>query len=83
MNPDCFTGVVDLGAIDVERGRDHGMPSYNELRRAYGLPAERVVHATSPARRPSGSRRVLRLGTNPINDPHILDFVELRDATAT
>jgi Animal haem peroxidase/Cellulose binding domain len=30
--------VVDLGATDVERSRDHGMPTYNELRRAYGLP---------------------------------------------
>ena len=40
----CFTGVVDLGAIDIERGRDHGMPRYNELRRAYGLRAEDVVH---------------------------------------
>jgi hypothetical protein len=24
--PDCFAGVVDVGAIDVERGRDHGIP---------------------------------------------------------
>jgi Animal haem peroxidase/Cellulose binding domain len=37
--PACFDGVVDLGAIDIERGRDHGMPSYNQLRQAYGLPA--------------------------------------------
>ena len=42
--PECFTGVVDLGAIDIERGRDHGMPSYNQLRQAYGLPAEDLVH---------------------------------------
>jgi hypothetical protein len=35
--PQCFNGVVDLGAIDVERGRDHGMPTYNQLRQAYGL----------------------------------------------
>ncbi|WP_052055444.1 peroxidase family protein [Myxosarcina sp. GI1] len=32
-----FNGVVDLGAIDVQRGRDHGMPSYNEMRIDYGL----------------------------------------------
>jgi Animal haem peroxidase/Cellulose binding domain len=37
--PQCFNGVVDLGAIDIERGRDHGMPSYNQMRQAYGLPA--------------------------------------------
>jgi peroxidase len=35
--PACFQGVVDLGAIDIERGRDHGMPTYNQLRQAYGL----------------------------------------------
>ncbi|MEJ3745740.1 peroxidase family protein [Actinomycetes bacterium KLBMP 9797] len=35
--PECFDGVVDLGAIDIERGRDHGMPTYNQLRQAYGL----------------------------------------------
>src|SRR5204863_333432 len=37
--PNCFTGVTDLGAIDVQRGRDHGMPTYNQLRQALGLPA--------------------------------------------
>jgi hypothetical protein len=35
--PACFTGVSDLGAIDVERARDHGIPAYNALRQAYGL----------------------------------------------
>jgi len=74
VNPDCFTGVSDLGAIDVERGRDHGMPSYNQLRRAFGLrPARSFTDITgeSTDRFPAG------LG---IDDPHSLDFVELRDA---
>src|SRR3989441_10757793 len=38
VNPDCFSGVSDLGAIDVARGRDHGLPTYNDLRRADGPP---------------------------------------------
>ena len=33
----CFSGIVDLGAIDVQRGRDHGIPSYAQLREALGL----------------------------------------------
>ena len=39
VDPRCFSDVADLGADDIERGRDHGMPRYNDMRRAYGLPA--------------------------------------------
>lgn len=35
--PDFVTGVNDIGSIDVQRGRDHGMPFYNEMREDYGL----------------------------------------------
>ena len=38
---DLFNGVADIGAIDVQRGRDHGIASYNDLRQAFGL--ERVA----------------------------------------
>jgi hypothetical protein len=34
----CFSGVLDIGAVDIARGRDHGMPFYNDLRQVYGLP---------------------------------------------
>jgi peroxidase len=74
VNPNCFTGVQDLGAVDIQRGRDHGMPSYNELRRAYGLPPKRSFTAITGE---ATARLPMRLS---INDPHSLDFVRLGDA---
>ena len=74
INPDCFSGVADLGTIDVERGRDHGIPSYNALRKAYGLAPK--LSFTSITGEPTDR---LPFGMS-INNPHILDFVQLRDA---
>ena len=79
ISTSCYAGVADLGADDVERGRDHGMPSYNGLRRAYGLaPVSTFAAITgeSTERFPLG--RVVN-GRDPVDDPDILDFVELQD----
>jgi hypothetical protein len=79
VNPDCFSVVADIGADDVQRGRDHGMPSYNTLRLAYRLrPIASFTELTGEAtdRFPLDPQIDSR---DPINDPSILDFVELRD----
>jgi hypothetical protein len=80
VNPRCFTGVQDLGAIDIQRGRDHGMPSYNALRRAYGLAPTDSFTAVTGETSDRFPRRLASRGANPVNDPHSLDFVRLQDA---
>jgi hypothetical protein len=78
--PECFRGVLDLGAVDIERGRDHGLPRYNQLRQAYGLrPKSSFKQVTGESTdRFQNDREVDR--NDPINDPDILDFLELRNA---
>jgi hypothetical protein len=67
----CFQGVQDLGALDIERGRDHGMPDYNTMRRAFGLrPKPTFAAITGEPAAPAAS----------MSDPRIMDFTDLRDA---
>jgi len=71
--PGPMQGVVDLGALDVQRGRDHGMPTYNQLRGAFGLEPRRTFTAITGEgtdRFPAGLS---------IDDPRIMDYVKLRD----
>jgi hypothetical protein len=69
----CFNVVNDLGAIDVQRGRDHGTGTYNQLRATYGLPAKSTftgITGESTDAFPAGSD---------INNPNQLDVVQLFD----
>ncbi len=71
---ECFSAVNDLGAIDVMRAADHGMPTYNTLRAAFGLPPiESFTQLTGE------STEELPDGLD-IDDPEILDIVTLVDA---
>jgi len=78
MTP-CFRSVVDLAAIDIERARDHGIGTYNQLRQAYGL-SQRTSFTgiTGEATENFPSDPVLTAG-NEINDPNILDYTRLVD----
>jgi hypothetical protein len=71
--PQCFNTVADLGAIDLERGRDHGMPLYNTMRNAYGLSSKTsftAVTGESTESFPAG------LG---VDSPACMDIIALFD----
>jgi hypothetical protein len=71
--PNCFNAVADLGADDIQRGRDHGTGTFNQMREAYGLPP-----VTSFTQLTGESTDALPAGET-INDPHILDLTSAKD----
>jgi hypothetical protein len=77
--PTCFNLVQDLGAIDIARGRDHGMPSYNDLRRAYGLAAKASFKDITGEATEAFPADPLINAAHPIDDPNILDVRRLFD----
>jgi Animal haem peroxidase len=77
--PECFKGVLDLGAVDLQRGRDHGMPSYNQLRNAYGLASKSSFTAITGEASEAFPVDPLLTPGNEINDPNCLDIVAMFD----
>ena len=77
---DCFKVVSDLGVLDVLRGYDHGMPSYNGMRVAYGLEPKVLFMAITGESSEKFPSDPLIDDADPINDPDILDFIALFDA---
>lgn len=68
--------IVDLGAIDIQRGRDAGLPYLNDLRAALGLPRHRSFTALTGE---VTAEFAPGFGADPINHPGILRYVSLRD----
>ena len=78
---ECFALVADLGLLDIMRGRDHGMPFYNDMRKAYGLARiESFSNLTGEQSEAFPDSDPLIDVSDPLNDPNILDFIELRDS---
>lgn len=78
---ECFRLVNDLGALDVFRARDHGIAPYNVLRAAYGLPVAASFMEITGEDSEDFPENDPVLGDDPINNPAIMDFIELRDGS--
>jgi Animal haem peroxidase len=77
--PQCFSAVMDLGAVDVQRGRDHGMPTYNQMRNAYGLASKTTFASITGEASESFPADPLLTPGNEVNDPNCLDVLRLFD----
>ncbi|MEA2215203.1 MAG: peroxidase [Solirubrobacteraceae bacterium] len=76
--PECFSVVVDLGAIDIQRERDNGMPTYEQLREALGLaPQSTFTEVTGETTEAFPTNDPLVPASDAIDAPHILDFTSI------
>ena len=52
---------MDLIALNIQRGRDHGLPSYNQYRKVCGLAPIRSFSELDRVMRPGSSRTMSQL----------------------
>jgi hypothetical protein len=71
--PGCFSGVVDLGAIDTQRGRDNGIPTYSALRKSLGLKEQKTFDEVT------GEKSETLPAGETINSPGILQFTTMKN----
>ena len=62
------SGGFDLASLNIQRGRDHGLPSYNDVRRALSLPPARLFSDISD------NREVIDALTEVYDSPEQLDL---------
>src|SRR4029077_7549777 len=62
---DPLPGAFDLPSLNIQRGRDNGLPGYNELRVDYGLAPKADIAAVNPD--PEITRRLSKAYTD-VND---------------
>ncbi|WP_051797001.1 peroxidase family protein [Catenuloplanes japonicus] len=75
----CQVAIFDVSAIDVARGRDHGMPGYNEMRETYGLAPKTTFTSITGERSDAFPSDPELTPGDEINDPDSLDFVRVLD----
>lgn len=76
FGPPSRTQLLDLAALNIQRGRDHGLPGYNEIRRGYNLAVKtQMSEVTSNAH--LAARLEVLYGSSPAEiDPWVGCLVE-------